>query len=335
MGSRLVRSFLVWTVHVGAHAVWITLIIAKHHITRKYWNSLADSLPNSLCIDVAKMQHTFSTFQVWESTHSKSSIGFKITLVQTARNSKKSRNVYRPKMKRSANVRFSSKSRKNYLIVQGEKNRKEFRGRINPSLITISNTHSTITNSNSSGKVGITNNRNNMVGNSNKRPRNSKLRTLLPRGCGGKKWLLTSKPKGWHKISCVCYVAFVKISITRIFVWEFLNKKSAWRRSVRKLIFPSWCLWVLTKYSWSINSWSRPWTSLLMAWPPKRKRMWRSIIARLRNNFIPTKTATQKLKKLSKKSRVHWKNRVKPGGINRLLFIITIELKIRRINVLL
>lgn len=133
-------------------------------------------------------------------------------------------------MRRSGNVRFSLKSRKNYLIVLGEKNKKGCRGRINLSLMATSNTHSTITNSNSSGKVGITNNSNNMAGKGNntiKRPHNSRLRMRLPKGCGEKKWPSTSKPKLRPKISCVCYVAFVKIKTTKIFVLEFSKKKSA------------------------------------------------------------------------------------------------------------
>lgn len=105
--------------------------------------------------------------------------------------------------------------------VLGKKNRKGYTRRINLSLIRISNTrHSTITNSNSSGKVGHTNS-NKVVGKSNnmtKRLPNSKLRTTLPKGCGEKKWLSTSKPKGRLKISCVCYVAFVNTKMTRISV---------------------------------------------------------------------------------------------------------------------
>ena len=240
--KRLIQvwRYPAWIVVVGAHAVWITLITARLHTTRKSLSLLADSIPNSLCIDVAKIHPTFSTFQVWESTPSKSSIEFKITLVRAARKSRKNRSVSRPKMKRRGKGRFLLKNKKNFLKVPGEKNRKDCKGRLSSPIIT-SNTP-TITTTNNNGKVGITNSPQMVVApliGSMSIPNRLSSMMIMPRKCGDKKWPSTSKLRGRPKSLCGCYVAFVKTNTTRICAWEFLSRKSVWRISTGILIYPN------------------------------------------------------------------------------------------------
>lgn len=223
--ARMLKvAYQIWTTRVGVLGAWTTSITVRPRTTRGCCNSSAGSSPSSSCIDAARIRPTYSTSLASGSTPSRNSTGYKTTHVQIARRSRRNKSVYRPKTKRRDNEESWSRSRKSSLTLQREKSRRGFiksnkstGGTIRDSTLSIINRKA------DPGKDGIINNKD---GNKTRSSKTIQIPLNPPSKCGEKKWLSIREPKQWRKNSWKCYVASVKINLTRNFAWIFWGKQN-------------------------------------------------------------------------------------------------------------